>query len=346
MTVDLNKMTYGAEHELSDWDARQGVPPGFDRADDYTIVNSCGIASHPNLAIFPLGGEFNTPPTETIDEQVHQLRLIKAMHPDVSVNYRSNLHIHVHVPGLKDDLQLLKQFQFFIHTEFMNHVHQMVPIPIGKTLAEKKREKRMHVSHRSFVPMESLRKQFEATTVQEFFEGEVHKGPDGRPLYHLRARCCVNLRQLLDTDTIEFRHFPGTLDEDELRRCIQWCHDFVHVCLAGESLQQLVTEYTQNRKLPFHPFQPFDELLEIGYQATCGHQPKTGGFTKQEILDNITAILGGTFYGHLIEHDGEGSSGTGEEGEGAYQKAVALARGLPRKRVPKPASSSSPSETA
>ncbi len=330
--------TFGAEHEISDWDATKSLPTGFGRAPDYTIVNSNGIAAQPNVKLYGYGGEFNTPPTDTIAEQVQQLSIIKETYPNCSINYRSNLHLHVRIPGLKDNLELLKRIQFYIHTELQRLITRVAPIPYGRTLAAKKREKRMYVSHHTFLSASVLEKQLNATTPQEFFEAEVPHAPDSRILWHLQPRACVNLRQLIQTDTVEFRHFPGTLDEQELLNCLQWCRDFLERAIAEHPVEPLLNLYIvlgKSKKQPFHFFMPFDERLEIGYQATSGHQA-TGGFTKAEVKQNIASILAGTFYddetkrntsaGSIQDQGARGCDSGG--GSTAFKRAVALARGL------------------
>lgn len=313
--------SYGAEHELADWDSRKGLPKGYARAPDYTIVNSNGIAAQPDAKLYPYGGEVNTPPTLRIIEQVECINIIRDMHPDATINYRSNLHVHIRVPGLKDSLDLLKKIQRAIHIELPLCIDLIEPISKGTTPAERKREKRCYVSHHTFLSNERVAKQVcDTETVKEFFEAEVPKDKSGRVLWHLQPRVCVNLRQLLQTDTVEFRHFPGTLDENELLTAILWCRDFLIYAIEGKSIKKLAEAYTRTDALLLPRFSLFQEALEIGYQATCTH----GEFTKQEIRENIKAIEGGTF------DDTE-----------AHRKATSIARGLSWKHLPKPIGSGS-----
>ncbi len=138
----MRDWTYGCEHELADISLDVALPKGYGRdIKDYTIVNSNGIANDPSGKLYRFGGEINTPPTDTIEGQSACLAEIIRQQPSAKVNYRSNLHVHVRCPGLKDDLALLKQVQRYIH-ETMPKVFPVVePIPqpnlfdySGKTL--------------------------------------------------------------------------------------------------------------------------------------------------------------------------------------------------------------------
>ena len=301
--------TYGAEHELADWDSRLGLPQGFARSPDYTIVNSNIIAAQPNPKVYPFGGEINTPPTTTPQGQADCLGMILERHPDCTVNHRSNLHVHVRVPGLKNDLGLLKQIQKYIHSELPAVLNLVEPIPIGQTPAEKKRERRRRVSHHTLLTPKRLSYQLAASTTKEFFEREVPCSKAGKVMWHAQPRLAVGLRQLLQTDTIEFRHFPGTLDVVELATCVHWCREFVLYAIRGQPLLQLWEKYAS---APFPAFPLFDEEVEIGYQATASHN----GLSQTQIKQNIQLILQGEFYA-----------------SSAYQEASERAGCLPRKHL-------------
>lgn len=266
-------------------------------------MNTNTIAAQLNTDIYGYGGEVNTPPTPTVDGQLKCLQTILTLYPNCTINYRSNLHTHIRIPGLKDDLTLLKKIQKYIHLELKPLIHKLEPIPKGTTLGERKREKRRKISHQNFLSPKRLAAQLAATTPTEYFEAEVPKAPDGRVLWHLQSRLCVNLRQMIQTDTIEFRHFPGTLDGEELKTAFDWCRDFLVCAIEWRPLLPLLKQYSK-RKFP--QFREFNLDQEIGYQATCVH----GKFTSKETITNIQSILRGTF-----------------KGTEAWQKAKDLAEG-------------------
>lgn len=290
--VDLkgDHFTFGCEWEFSDWDTKIALPKGFGRSPDYTIVNSNGIAAQPNPKIYRYGGEINTPPTNTPESQADLLYQILDVYPNVCVNYRSNLHIHVRVPGLKDSLRWLKHLQKYIHHELPAVIDLIEPIPKSNTIGEKKREKRRYVSHHTFLIPQRLVKQLAATTIQEFFEKEVPCTKAGKPMWHAQPRIAVGVRQLLQTDTIEFRHFPGTLSRDELLTCIHWCKDFLLSAFTSSSLSCLWSAY---KECKFPKFPSYDFGTEVKYQATASHN----GLKQEQIKKNIQNILLDKFIG-------------------------------------------------
>lgn len=285
--------TYGAEHELADWDSHAAMPTGgFQRAPDHTVVNSNGVAAQPNNSVYRWGGEINTPPTEDPAGQARWLQIIKthyAVHAP-RVNHRSNLHVHVRVPGLKDNLRLLKQMQRYIHEHLPGMLPLVQEIPPGTTPAECKRAKRRKVSHQTFLTESRLAHQLKAITLKDFFEREVPRSKAGAVMWHAQPRVCVNLRQLLQTNTVEFRHFAGTLDEGELLTCVNWCRDFLLAAFTDRPAHELYcwweAELTEKYTAPFPVFPEFNEVREIGYQATASNI----GVPREEILANIKAI--------------------------------------------------------
>ena len=304
--MQLNNWTYGVEHELANWDCNECLPSGCSRTPDYTIVNSNGIAAPPNPKVYGYGGEIITPPSASIYTQVQYLDLIKEWFPKAAVNYRSNLHIHIRVPGLKDDLKLLKKLQYYIHQWMPKLLPQIEPIPIGLTPAQKKRERRRKISHHTLLTNTRLLKQLAATTTKEFFENEVPRSKVGKPMWHAQPRLCGNLRQMLQTDTVEFRHFPGTLDGVLLHDSFIWCEHFLRAALQG-------VDPPDPAEYKFPKFPKFNEEQEIKYQATAAHN----GLPQKEIAANIKLILKGEF--------------SGSEAEAS---ATALASGLSRKHMP------------
>jgi hypothetical protein len=299
-----NRWTYGAEHEWADFDKKadlQGVAKHNDK--DYTIVNSNGIANDPKGKLYDRGGEINTT-ASNLEGQVACLKRLRAILPDATVNYRSNLHIHVRVPGLREDLTKLKRIQKYIHS----HMPTLFPViqPIEKPLLDGmephayqgaiKRYKRMLVSHHYLLPKKRLEEQLAAQTVDEFFRAEVSQSKKGRALWHLQPRACVNIRQLRETDTIEFRHFFGTLDSGLLRNCLEYCRDFLQSALDEAPVNDLIEKY---RGVEFPKCPKYDHRLEVGYQATCH------GNSREVIERNIKLILDKQFEGSAAAKEAE-----------------------------------------
>src|SRR6202041_37354 len=108
----------------------------------------------------------------------------------------------------------------------------------------------------------------------------------GAPQVQCQPRLCVSLRQLLQTDTVEFRHFPGTLDEEELLNCVEWCARFLERALEnGPLISEL--DWAKTRRFPKFP--PYIHWMENRYRATV----HDGTVSKAQIIANIRAIEAG-----------------------------------------------------
>jgi len=292
--------SYGAEHELIDWDVTTAMPSWLSwNRHDYTIVNSNGIANDPDGRWWPYGGEVNTEPTNTVEAQSYMLRKIPTLLLGADVNYRSNLHLHFHIPGLKEDLAMLKRIQRNIH-ECMPIVFEMcLPLPLPAPNEDEKlhklnrlRFRRNKVSHRTLLPAKRLRDQMAADTVQEFFAAEPPRGKKGQALWHFQPRVCVNLRQLNETDTIEFRCFGGTMDPEQLFDAFQFCSGLLHNFMRTDNAISLTTNFCEgvaaSKTINLPLVRPCDPELERGYQMT----KHDGSIAKREIQKNIGFILG------------------------------------------------------
>lgn len=301
----LGGWTFGAEHELANIERRVLLPPGFGWDErDCTIVNSNGIANCPKGKLYTRGGEVNTPPTDTIAGQCEALTLIKALFPEATINYRSNTHAHIRVPGLKDDLRALKRIAMYNRYWLPKVLPVIEPIPYPngdeypgelEWLGALRRYKRRKRSHHTVLTEKRTARLVSAQTIEEFFRFEVPEDATGRPMWHAQARAAVNLRQLLQTGTIEFRHFPGTLDEAELRHCFDWCEHYLLCALCPtwelrpsglDPWQTFKPEQSVGALARFPTFAPYNHDLEIRYRMTC----HDGTVPREQIINNIKAI--------------------------------------------------------
>jgi hypothetical protein len=327
--MSLRIASFGAEHEWADHPLDRDPPPGFGRdVRDITIVNSNGIANDPKGKAYRFGGEFNTPPTDTIEGQVGCLQQLREHYPEATINYRSNLHLHIRVPGLRNDLNALKLLQAHIHEHLPRVLAEVIePIPLPSApmgvadedawlQGAKRRFRRRRVSHQSFLTPERLAIQAQAQTIDRWFELECPQTKDtNKPLWHLQPRLAVGLRQLLQTDTIEFRHFPGTMSDDQLRWAFKWVTQYLGHALEGIGIKGITQYFEQWANFP--KFLPYHHDVECGYRATCQDGTVLPGDMNQEILkrapnldrDRIklcatgyahsASFIEGTQYGHF-----------------------------------------------
>lgn len=272
--VSTKNWTYGCEHELGDWDTRKdwlgnGVDP------EPNLMNSNGVAPDPKRVLYPFGGEINTPPTKTPEEQVDILAKFLKYHKKATANYRTGLHVHIRIPGLIDNLELLKKLQKFIceNTSIYRLVDKM-PEPTYEEFPKeedyqmaRKRWNWMKMSHWSVTPKNRVEAQLKAKTPKQFLDEEVPVSR-GTRFWFSQPRAAINLRQLIQTDTIEFRHFTQSLDGDEVLTAIEWCRDYLLVALDNGNVTKLYNNSYRNRRFPTLADYPFDPVLEERWSST------------------------------------------------------------------------------
>lgn len=293
---DPETFSYGCELEFADVDRFAKLPDGcaFD-GKDHTVVNSTGIATDPQAETCKYGGEINVKPTKTIQEQVKLIGEILNSFDRVTVNYRCNLHIHVRVPGLKEDLQACKQLAKYIRENEQDVFNILEPIP--KPTEEQyptsesfagamKRYKRRHRSHQFRIHESAYQRLMKANTVEEFFNGHApYSASKSKYCFHLVPRAAINLRPLWEThhNTIEFRHFPGTLELTEYENCLTWCMLFLDAALnTGKPVKQIIAEHPE---ITFPKFAPYNHEQEQIYLLTSYDH-----CTRVQIRENLKHI--------------------------------------------------------
>ena len=274
--------TYGSELELVDWPRNEPLPKGMAVDDgNYTSVNSNGVAVDGKGKLYHLGGEILTAPSEDIIGPAEQLTWIHNRWPETTFNYRTGLNVHVRVPGLRDDLKKLKQLQAFVHRVMPGLLPVIDPIitPTQQSYPSKEAfagAKRNHSTrkkdHYSLLPPWRLELQMKARTPKEFFEAEALHLATGKVHWAIVARACVNLRQMLQTDTIEFRHFFMPDTAEELLNTTFWCKTFLEAAFDGGAIsaKELLTDFGfECRAWP--KCLPYDPWLDEGFYYTSRH---------------------------------------------------------------------------
>ena len=296
MKYDPRTFSYGCELEFADVDRFAKLPDGcsFD-GKDHTVVNSNGVATDPKALTCNIGGEINAKPTDTIHEQLHVIENIIKSFKTITVNYRCNLHIHVRVPGLKDDLESCKKLARYIRANEKDVFRLIEPIPKPTTeqypnaeafAGAMKRYKRRHRSHQYSVSENVYKAMLDATTTQEFYNAHApYSDVKKQYCFHLKPRAAINLRPLWETghNTIEFRHFPGTLDLNCYRSCLTWCKLFLDAALNdGPTACELLES---NTWMTFPKFEPYQHELEKTYLLTSYDHNN-----RDQIIKNIEML--------------------------------------------------------
>lgn len=273
-----NNFTYGCELEWSDVDKRISIPEELGSWDweDTTIVNSDGHANDPKAKNYFFGGEINTKPTDTISEQIKNIGLLSSLLSPKSY-YRANLHIHVGMEGLTEDLEIQKKLLRYIkdNDEFIYHEMLFRPEPTKEMYpdpnvlkAAKKFHRQQVIWAKKSMASDRVEKCLAATTVREFYEGhflysEKHK----RIFYHLSSpRAGINLRSLHKNGTVEFRCWPGTTNLDQIEDAMEFCREFMDAALNNPT--RTSREIYESRTWNFPQWQEFIYDLEVGYHDT------------------------------------------------------------------------------
>jgi hypothetical protein len=130
-----------------------------------------------------------------------------------------------------------------------------------------KRFKRRKVSHQYMLPKNRLDEMYAATTVKEFWEAHAPIGKDGARMWYFSPRPGINLRQLWEeTDTVEFRHYPGTIDPWEFDSCVRWSKEFLYHALSDEQKRPLDFYTPEDYKFP--KFGEYDYELDKIFKMT------------------------------------------------------------------------------
>jgi hypothetical protein len=271
--TDLSMCTYGAEYEFGDI-CRTELPGGLSwNEKDYSIVSSTGIANDPKGLVYTRGGEINSVPTPYVETQLAMFADLVEQHPEARVNHRTNLHLHVRIPGLSDDLESLKRLLTYIDANQAAIYDAIEPVPVPKRQdfhsvaafkGAQKRYKRRLVSHQYKVSATRVERALAATTVEQFLAAHAPVQKDGKPAWGLTTRAGINLLQLKETDTIEFRHFTCTRNVNELLHCFNWVSNFVPAALDNAPVAELIGAADYR----FPEFAPYNYDMELGYDYT------------------------------------------------------------------------------
>ncbi len=269
-------MTIGMELEWADVDRHAEIPPelGVWNNKDYTIVNSDGHANSIDGTTWSKGGEINTTPTDTAQEQALIVeKLAKLLNP--TINYRCNLHVHVEPSvDLTQDVNTLKKVAVYLREAEPFVYEHLEPIrkPLeGDYLSDEmykgamRRYRRSLVSHHYRLPDARWEELLEAETPKEVYEAHAPPKWDGGRMWMIAPRPGMNLRSLWKHGTIEYRHFPGTADPKEIEDSCEWAMQFTQAAIDGQpSVQALYN----SRNWMIAKFRLYIHELEVRYQET------------------------------------------------------------------------------
>ena len=253
MNYDPKKFTYGMEIEWGDVPRSFSIPENLgswefserdiiNLRDPYKYVCADPLGETP-----PFGGEINTKPTKTWEEQVDRYfelqQLFEKEGHQPTVGATAHTHIHCRVPNLRGDIDSLKRLTKYIKENQADAIDRVYGFYEHNQMKGAKGAK-MYLKFDGGRPMPDYMSDNiinKATDFDSFIKMHA-AGKDGvsmgRPF-----RFAINMYALKHIDTIEFRLFRGTLDRTELESCFRFVRDFLDAALNdGPTVNELIDQ--------------------------------------------------------------------------------------------------------
>ena len=287
--LNLDRMTYGYELELGDIRRDRTIPNSLGTW-EYAECDICNIyRPYKNVACDPLGldppmgGEINIHPARTIKELVtrviNTIDWFKEQGDQPSIWCATHGHVHIHVPGLRDDVYALKRLTQYIKD------NQHAAIKAAYRWVEHPDMRRTKTAYGymkwdggRFMPDWMSRNiLMQAMDFDDFIRIQCC-GKDGvsrgRPF-----RYGINTYCLKHTDTIEMRCFRSTMRDTEIFDTIRFTRDFIKEALTD---QRPIDELLRRNGYQFPAFK-FDLEQWLGWEAT--KWPKERGKKERRYVE-------------------------------------------------------------
>ena len=253
MKYPSQNYTWGYEIEWGDIDRRTQIPEElgaweYAETDIVNIHEPFKFVACDPLGEEPyMGGEINTKPTRTWQEQVdrimelYQMFLDKGNNPSAAcVNHG---HLHVFVPGLKDDLESLKKLVAYIkenQNDVIENCYQFYDAPQMKSCKGAKMYLKFDGGRA--MPDYMCDNIINLATDFDHFIKLHAAGKDGvsmgRPF-----RYAINTYCMKHTGTIEFRCFRSTTKREEIVDQFKFAEKFVYAALNdGPSVKEILED--------------------------------------------------------------------------------------------------------
>jgi hypothetical protein len=181
----------------------------------------------------PVGGEINTKPTNTWQEQVDRIMEIKSLFDHPTASCVNHGHLHVYVPGLKNDIPALKKLVRYIRNNQHIVIDKCYQFRVHQDMSMSKTAK-TYLKWDGGRPMPDYmcNNIFNLAENFEHFIRLHAAGKDGvsmgRPF-----RYAINTYCMKHTGTIEFRCFRSSIDRKEISDSFRFVEKFMEAALNG-----------------------------------------------------------------------------------------------------------------
>jgi hypothetical protein len=270
--------TFGLEVEWGDIPRSVEIPAHLGQW-DCTEVDVLNLrppyryqAADPLGTRVPVGGEINTFPSQTIEEQVEKVRRIKALfNEEPTICCTDHTHVHIRVPEMLDNIELLKKLVRYIGANqgtIAREVGGFTQHPEMKSL--KGATRYMKYDGGLLMPQWMVENIVEQATDVESFIKLHQKGKAGlaQSVNSRPYRYAINTYSIKGSGTVEFRFFRGTTDVEQIAQCLRFADRVIEEALGDQTPAE---EILSSEQWDFPPFRwnPFEW---VALQAT--HFPK------------------------------------------------------------------------
>src|SRR6056300_378255 len=251
---DKKEFTWGYEIEWGDIPRDMEIPEhlGAWEYAETDIVNIHEpyqyVACDPMGVEPPMGGEINTKPTATWQEQVDRVMELHDMFVDAGYNPSASVvnhgHLHVFVPGIKDDINALKKLIAYIKANQEETIEALYQYHDYRTIKECKGAKQ-YLKWDGGRPMPDYMCDNIINLAEDFDHFiKLHAaGKDGvsmgRPFRH-----AINTYCMKHTGTIEFRCFRSSTNRKQIEDQFKFAEAFIDAALNdGPSVSEILAAY-------------------------------------------------------------------------------------------------------
>lgn len=237
MNYDPKNFTWGYEIEWGDVPRNTVIPNHLGKWEyaETDIVNLIepyrGLACDPLGLEPPVGGEINTKPTATWQEQVDRIIEIRDMFEHPTASCVNHGHLHVYVPGLKDDIHALKRLTRYIRDNQHMVIDRCYQFRLHPDMSMAKTAK-TYLKWDGGRPMPDYMCN-NILNLANNFEDYIRlhaAGKDGvsmgRPF-----RYAINTYCMKHTGTVEFRCFRSSTDRKEIEDSFRFAEKFIDAAL-------------------------------------------------------------------------------------------------------------------